>query len=366
MKNKITKKSKTRSKQKRKSILTYSSLNMFRNCRKMYEYRYIKQLSPIKKDQAMAFGSVIHECLEIWHSPVVWSHPEYEKVSIPVNYGTESMLAVERHLNKSYPDRDIDESQKKDWVLASIMMNGYMNRYRESDSNNWNIVALEHEFKGNIVNPVTGRNSRKYEMAGKVDGIVEIDDEYFLLEHKTASTLDGGYLEKLWSDMQIMLYSMYLEQALNIEIVGVVYNVLLKAKLKQGEGESEEEYSERCKKLIAKSKTGKTSAKRKIAETDEDFQERLRVKYADTSMFHRETIYFKPEDFELLRDELWELTHNIVESQRRGIFYRNTSYCFHYNRACRYFPICSSGESTIVMDNLFETSKPHQELEVGK
>ncbi len=33
-------------------------------------------------------------------------------------------------------------------------------------------------------------------LAGKVDGIVKKDGQYFLLEHKTASLIDSGYLER--------------------------------------------------------------------------------------------------------------------------------------------------------------------------
>lgn len=46
---------------------TYSMWRMFRNCRKACEYRYLRNLVPLEKDHNMAFGSVIHDCLEIWH-----------------------------------------------------------------------------------------------------------------------------------------------------------------------------------------------------------------------------------------------------------------------------------------------------------
>jgi hypothetical protein len=46
-------------------------------------------------------------------------------------------------------------------------------------------------------------------LAGKVDGIVRIGEDHFLLENKTASQVDADYLEKLWTDFQIILYSRY-------------------------------------------------------------------------------------------------------------------------------------------------------------
>ena len=68
---------------------------------------------------------------------------------------------------------------------------------------------------------------------------------------------------------------------MGIPITGILYNVLVKAKLQQGKGETEEEYQARRAELLAKSKTGKTTAKRRMPETDEEFQQRLAEKYAD-------------------------------------------------------------------------------------
>jgi hypothetical protein len=46
---------------------TYSMWRLFRNCRKACEYRYLRDLVPLERDHNLAFGSVIHDCLEVWH-----------------------------------------------------------------------------------------------------------------------------------------------------------------------------------------------------------------------------------------------------------------------------------------------------------
>ena len=73
-------------------------------------------------------------------------------------------------------------------------------------------------------------------LAGKVDGIVRIGGDYFILEHKTAAQLDSDYLERLWTDFQITIYAYYIEQTMGIPITGILYNVLVKAKLQQSKG----------------------------------------------------------------------------------------------------------------------------------
>ena len=49
-----------------KQLLTYSALNTFRNCPRKYKHRYVDALRPREKSQALAFGSVIHDALEVW------------------------------------------------------------------------------------------------------------------------------------------------------------------------------------------------------------------------------------------------------------------------------------------------------------
>ena len=118
------------------------------------------------------------------------------------------MLAL---IDQLCPNRLHDENQHRDWHLATAMMRAYAARYRQEE---FEVVALEKNFEGPIVNPSTGAASRSFVLAGKVDGIVRIGDDYFLLEHKTAAPIDADYLERLWTDFQIAIYSQYVEQAL--------------------------------------------------------------------------------------------------------------------------------------------------------
>lgn len=319
---------------------TYSMWRLFRNCRKACELRYFEELTPIEKDGNLAFGSVIHNALELWH-------------------GSKDLNAVLELLDTSYPDRAREDRQQADWNLAVAMMKAYAKHYPVEE---FDVIALEKKFEGPIVNPETGAASRSFILAGKVDGIVKQGDEYFLLEHKTASQIDASYLERLWTDFQIILYAGYLEQTMGIKISGIIYNVLVKAKLRQSKGETEEEFQTRRAELIAKSKTGKSSAKRKMPEADEDFQARLEEKYIEPGMFHREVLYISRDQFKELQAELWELSQAMLDARRRKAFYKNTSYCFQYNRPCAYFPLCSSGGNPNVIENLYQKVPPHEEL----
>jgi hypothetical protein len=238
------------------------------------------------------------------------------------------------------------------------MFTGYASRYSSED---FEIVEVEKPFTGEIRNPDTGRPSQTFVMAGKVDAIVERTDGMYLLEHKTASSIDANYLDKLWTDTQIALYSFYLRQ-LGYRIVGVIYNVLLKSRLQQKAGETEAEYEARRMELAAKNKNGRSTAKRQMPETDEEFQARLSEWYARPEAFHREQIYLSEERLAMLQDEVWEITQQYLDARRRGKWLLNTSNCFSYQRPCEYLPFCQSGFNPNVADNLYDITLPHEEL----
>ena len=48
-------------------LTTYSMWSLFRNCRKACDWRYQRELVPLERNHNLNFGSLIHECLEIWH-----------------------------------------------------------------------------------------------------------------------------------------------------------------------------------------------------------------------------------------------------------------------------------------------------------
>jgi|GEM_PF-5883740 len=54
-------------------------------------------------------------------------------------------------------------------------------------------LALEKTSEEKIVNPATGGSSWSFVPAPRVDGIVRIADDHFLLEHKTTSQIDADH-----------------------------------------------------------------------------------------------------------------------------------------------------------------------------
>lgn len=326
-----------------KGILTYSALNTFRGCPRKFKHRYLDHLQPRQKAESLSFGSVIHSGLELWYRSVGQSDRLWKLLDF---------------IDGQFSGRVGDLQEKYRWQLARAMLTGYATRY---PSEEFQVVEIEKVFNGEIRNPETGRPSQTFVMAGKADGIVQLPDGMYLLEHKTASTIDSNYLEKLWTDTQIALYSFYLRQ-MGYPIVGIIYNVLLKTRLQQRQGETQEEFEARHAALAAKNKSGRSTAQRQAPESDEEFQARLAEWYSDAGAFHRERIYLSEDRMAMLQDEVWEITQQFLDARRRGKWLLNTSSCFSFQRPCEYLPYCQSGFNPNIRDNLFDIAAPHEEL----
>ncbi len=327
--------------------VTCSSLRNFRNCRKKYFFKHEQGLTPLMESEAQYLGKVIHNCLAIYYAPSDKSRAD-------------RIAEIFTTIDAAFPNRELNFIDRKNYNHATAMMAAYVKHYADES---FRVIAIEREFSAPLINPETGASSRTYYVRGKVDGIVEIDGENFILEHKTASKIDEAYIERLPLDWQTNLYAHFVQQATGLKITGVVYNVLEKPRIRQSMGETEEKYAERYAELCAKSKNGKSSAKRKLPESDEDYQARIIAEFESGDKFYQRQMWLRADVVDQIVAEVWELGQQLVTARRVGAWYRNTDSCFNYNRQCAYWPICRSNDSSIVIDSDYKIGSKHPEFE---
>jgi hypothetical protein len=231
------------------------------------------------------------------------------------------------------------EAKMKTTLLAKAMICGYANHY---PSETFAVEAVEEEFATKIRNPETQAESRSFTLAGKVDGLVRRDGALWLLEHKTAASIDGAYIDKLWMDFQTTLYANAVETVRGEPVAGVIYNVIAKAGLRPYEA-------------------GK---KRETDETGDEFAARLAEWYTKPGAYHREELLISADRATEVHQLIWDLTQSMLDAKRRGIhgFYHNTRQCFQFNRPCAYWPICRSNDNPNVVENDYRHADPHSEL----
>lgn len=335
--------------------VSYSLLSSFRNCRKHCKFRYLDGLKPQETSKALRYGSLMHTCLEKFH--LTRSEEEVNNY-LKEYYELNNKPKTEDFTYKKKADTsgsldsmslwDVDE-----YIVSKNMMKAYMERYKEED---FKVIWIEKDFTGPIIDMTTYDPIPGVCMVGKIDGLIERKDGYWLLENKTAAKVDGSYIEKLWSDFQIIAYCYYVKKCFNIDCKGVLYNVLLKCPLKRDKEETEEEFQVRHAVACSKNKSGKSNIKRKLGESDEEFNAKVEEFYADNNSFHREDIYISRPNQKRVISEISELTKAFLNCIKRDKFYLNTDHCFRWGRPCEYFPICRSGDNKNIIENMYNKS----------
>jgi uncharacterized protein YxjI len=276
----------------------------FLRCPKRARFRYIDELVPLRQYSApLWIGTLIHKALETYYQ------------GAPMKEILEAVA-----LEWDEQDPEVKDQRTLDMCVGMLM--GYAERYPQDE---FNVQGVEYEFNVPIVNPATKRRSKTFTLAGKVDGIVEIDGDMWLLEHKTADNPQGNYVKKIWSDFQILLYSLALRQEKKYPVVGVIYNVLVKS---------------RRKKAIVEH-------------------------YKDPGMFIRENVWLDEGRLRRVQEILWSLTQRWLQAQRTKQWDENPLECVPWaGRPCSYLPICTSQYPEMVIENHFTHMPPHRELSI--
>jgi hypothetical protein len=188
-----------------KQLITNSGAKEARACLRAYEHSYVNLMRPLHAAEPLWFGDVVHGGLGAW-----WLSP-----------------AVDERLDRAFAAiaGRIDDAFLR--AKAEAMLIGYDARWR-----NQRYVALliEQRFRLPLVNPITGEVSERWDVGGKVDGVVrDLDtNRVLLMEHKTASgdiRPGADYWKKLRLDSQISTYYRGVG-ALDVEIDGTLYDVL--------------------------------------------------------------------------------------------------------------------------------------------
>lgn len=297
------------------NILTNSARSCFLNCRKKFYWQYIKKLIPIRAAIPFIVGGLVHNGLELFYKGEL----DLEE------YGKVVAQSIEESIVTS---TSVDESEKI-WIQEAIVMGiltGYVDRYAKTDKK-WKVIAPETEFLFELENGLKYSGKRDLLIIDKKKGLG-------LVEHKTTTQLNAGYLAKLPLDNQILIYSHSVKKEFKKYPDFILYNVMKKTGLRKKQGESFEQFKERI------------------------MQE---YKYNLAQYFHRE---FVPVNIKTIKRSVKELERFAVEFKRAlkiKYFYMNTTQCTAYG-ACPYMPLCLKQKHA--MDMFTKRDNYHSELDI--
>lgn len=323
------------------SLLTSSRLRTARACQRLHHLAYGLGYRPVREEEALRFGTATHLGLNAWWR--AWYKASEERLWLAL----EAVAGIEDAFER---------------VRAEELLRGYHYRW---EGEAYEVLGVELEFETELRNPSTGKPSRTWRLAGKLDLVVrEVSTGRVLIgEHKTATGDIGpgsDYWKRLRLDGQV---SVYYEGArsLGFDVSGCLYDVLGKPTQRP---------------LLATplearkyTKEGNLySNQRTEDETPEEYRTRVVEALASSPAYHYqrgEVVRLEEEMDEALWD-VWALGQQLREAELAHRAPRNPDACTRWGRTCPFFSVCC-GEASLEDPTLFTRSTTvHPELSSAK
>lgn len=240
-------------------------------------------------------------------------------------------------------------------ATVEALLGGYAWRWAQQPLE---VIASEQTFVVPLLNPVTGGASKLFSLAGKIDGIVKLEDgRLAVLEHKLLGediSSDGEFWRRMQMDQQISLY-VYAARQCGFDVSAVLYDVARKPTIKPTPIPVLDENGLRIvldnignRVLTAQGKprqTGDTVLGYVVQTrpmTAAEWQSKLMLDIGERAdhYFARVEVARLDSEIDECVQELWDQAKTIREAQRYNRHYRTVSRnsCVW----CAYFGLCSS------------------------
>lgn len=186
-------------------VLSWSEVKTWQRCQKQYDYKYVQELQPKKRQLPLYKGSWVHACLETHYRDGDW------KIGHQIYLDEYNKLFEEERdaLNTIRGKRNSVELPQ----LIERIIKSYLWYYREDG---WKVIATEKDLRTELKGVIGFK--------GRTDLIIE-DAEGLLwdVDHKTAGSIpDAGAYHAM--DPQLMVYPWAIEKELGIKLAGIIYN----------------------------------------------------------------------------------------------------------------------------------------------
>jgi citrate lyase gamma subunit len=314
-------------------------MESFKRCRRRHYFEYEVGIRKQTDAKALRMGSAGHEGLDV------------------LKQGREltDALDVIWRLYAIMPD-GMDE---REWAIeretVECLVTGYQWRWTEQPLD---VLVTEQSFRLPLVNPATGAASTVWDTAGKIDGIVRLEDgRLAVLEHKFISDpldQDGDYWRRLQIDSQISLY-VWAARQLGHEVETVLYDVVRKPTIRPNEVAVVDADGLRVvldangERVLTKQgkprQTGDTASGYVLQTrpmTVEEWSEKLLGDIQARPEFYYARIEIARLDSDIaeMMDEVWELQQTVREAENKGRWYKTVSRdtC----PFCAFFGLCGS------------------------
>lgn len=268
----------------------------------------------------------------------------------------------------------IDElTTEADWVAAAAcrgLIRGYARRW-SNEQRGISLECVERVLQAPLRNINTARASRTFDVAGKLDKLAYVGDEFTLFDHKTTSSdisdAAGPYWRQLAIDSQASHYEL-LCLANELRIDRIVWDVVRKPGISPKQIAAKDYKDAQITGTycgFALSSEAVEWLKNNQRENGELYSHRVARESIDDHerYFARRSVPRTREQLAEYCEELWEIAGTIRDAKRTGNHYRNSAGCMTYGRPCEFLGICSGTDSP---DSERWRKKPTIHTELGE
>jgi hypothetical protein len=275
--------------------------------------------------------------------------------------------------------------EEKDHVIAAkcrALLRGYDARWR--DDTEWEPWSVETYVETPLMNPASGRRSRRFRLGGKLDTIgILPNGGRVIVDHKTTVSdiedITSSYWQQLSIDSQVNQYHL-LEWISGRKADVAVWDVVRKptinparivkvelallcametkgaprTHIKPGEWYGLELTHDE---LEAARESGRESPAMYEARLGWDIRER------PGRYFQRRNLPRLDADLLAHAEDLWTHADDIARARRTGRWPKSSGNCNDYRRMCQYLPLCAGTDNTDSDKWLFN-DKVHAELDI--
>lgn len=321
-------------------LMTFSRQDCFKTCRKKHEYCYLLGIRPINSARALRMGSTWHKALE----------------TLGRGGSFEEAIADIRESYAEIPDAYDALAWSYECETIVRLLCGYVWRWASAPLD---YIEKEQSFDLPLVNPETGRASTNWRWAGKIDGVVRLEnDRRGVVEHKLLGediAAGSPLYRRLRVDHQISLYCAAARE-LGHPVECVVYDVVRKPTIEPTPVPLLDE--EQVKIVLdrdgnrVRNKKGKTWRQTSSTEdgytlqvrpmTPEEWGEKLTADIVERPdyYFSRTEIARLDDELAEAMNELWDIQKTMRDAQIHDRHYRtvNKGTCSY----CAYFEPCTT------------------------
>lgn len=326
----------------KRELLTHSRQDCFKTCRRKHFYEYELGLRPIEDAKALRMGSAFHAGVE------------HLKTDGDLGPACDAVNAIYEIMPDGF--------DAYWWVIERETVLRLVCAYQwRWQSSNLEVIATEQAFEIPLINPQTGKSTPNFNLAGKIDGIVRLEDGRLAVKEMKTTSDDLGPDSPLWRrlriDHQISLY-IHAARQLGYAVDTVLYDVTRKPSIKPTHVPLVD--SDGIKIVLDRDGSRVRNANktwRQTSDTEkgyelqtrpmtiEEWGEKLTADIGERPdyYFARKEIARLNQDIDEYQLELWDIQKTIREAQKNDRWYRtvNRNTC----QFCPHFEHCSMNVS---------------------